>query len=80
MAAIEKENRRYKEIRERTEQELEMCRQKGVKLEDVSTIIYFKHIFFIYCTKHYLVPNLKVILLLGLGRFFANKIFCYYNI
>ncbi|KAH8283926.1 hypothetical protein KR054_005422 [Drosophila jambulina] len=34
LAAIEKENRRYKEIRERTEQELEQCRQKGVKLED----------------------------------------------
>ncbi|KAH8383781.1 hypothetical protein KR009_010514, partial [Drosophila setifemur] len=34
LAAIEKENRRYKEIRERTELELEQCRQKGVKLED----------------------------------------------
>ncbi|XP_030369213.1 kinesin-like protein KIF19 [Scaptodrosophila lebanonensis] len=34
LAAIEKENRRYKEIRERTEHELELCRQKGVKLED----------------------------------------------
>ncbi len=37
LSAIEKETRRYKEIRERTEQELEMCRQKGVQLEDVST-------------------------------------------
>jgi len=36
LAAIEKETRRYKEIRERTEHELEQCRQKGVKLEDVS--------------------------------------------
>ncbi|KAH8268693.1 hypothetical protein KR026_012092 [Drosophila bipectinata] len=34
LAAIEKETRRYKEIRERTEHELEQCRQKGVKLED----------------------------------------------
>ncbi|CAD6992594.1 kinesin-like protein KIF19 [Ceratitis capitata] len=34
LSAIEKETRRYKEIRERTEQELEMCRQKGVQLED----------------------------------------------
>uniref|UniRef100_A0A1I8M6Z6 Kinesin motor domain-containing protein n=1 Tax=Musca domestica TaxID=7370 RepID=A0A1I8M6Z6_MUSDO len=34
LAAIEKETRRYKEIRERTEQELELCRQKGVQLED----------------------------------------------
>ncbi|TDG42570.1 hypothetical protein AWZ03_011009 [Drosophila navojoa] len=32
--AIEKETRRYKEIREHTEHELEQCRQKGVKLED----------------------------------------------
>lgn len=38
LAAIEKETRRYKEIRERTEQELELCRQKGVQLEDVSMI------------------------------------------
>lgn len=36
LAAIEKETRRYKEVRERTEDELEMCRQKGVQLEDVS--------------------------------------------
>lgn len=36
LAAIEKETRRYKEIREHTEHELELCRQKGVKLEDVS--------------------------------------------
>ncbi|XP_055384930.1 kinesin-like protein KIF19 [Condylostylus longicornis] len=34
LAAIEKETRRYREIRERTEQELELCRQKGVQLED----------------------------------------------
>ncbi|KAH8388492.1 hypothetical protein KR093_008004 [Drosophila rubida] len=34
LAAIEKETRRYKEIRENTEHELELCRQKGVKLED----------------------------------------------
>uniref|UniRef100_A0A1A9ZK46 Kinesin motor domain-containing protein n=1 Tax=Glossina pallidipes TaxID=7398 RepID=A0A1A9ZK46_GLOPL len=34
LAAIEKETRRYKEVRERTEDELEMCRQKGVQLED----------------------------------------------
>uniref|UniRef100_A0A1I8PS73 Kinesin motor domain-containing protein n=1 Tax=Stomoxys calcitrans TaxID=35570 RepID=A0A1I8PS73_STOCA len=34
LSAIEKETRRYKEIRERTEQELELCRQKGVQLED----------------------------------------------
>ncbi|KAL7731205.1 hypothetical protein ACLKA6_014393 [Drosophila palustris] len=34
LAAIEKETRRYKEIRESTEHELEQCRQKGVKLED----------------------------------------------
>ncbi|ALC45555.1 Kif19A [Drosophila busckii] len=34
LAAIEKETRRYKEVRENTEHELELCRQKGVKLED----------------------------------------------
>uniref|UniRef100_A0A1A9WS28 Kinesin motor domain-containing protein n=1 Tax=Glossina brevipalpis TaxID=37001 RepID=A0A1A9WS28_9MUSC len=34
LSAIEKETRRYKEVRERTEHELEMCRQKGVQLED----------------------------------------------
>ncbi|EDV91613.1 GH19699 [Drosophila grimshawi] len=34
LAAIEKETRRYKEVREHTEHELEQCRQKGVKLED----------------------------------------------
>ncbi|XP_037913609.1 kinesin-like protein KIF19 isoform X2 [Hermetia illucens] len=34
LAAIEKETKRFREIRERTEQELEMCRQKGVQLED----------------------------------------------
>lgn len=44
LAAIEKESRRYKEIRERTEQELELCRQKGVQLEDVSILNNFTSI------------------------------------
>lgn len=34
LAAIEREAKRYKEIREQTEKDLEMCRQKGVALED----------------------------------------------
>lgn len=34
LAAIEREARRYKEIREQTEKDLESCRQKGVALED----------------------------------------------
>lgn len=34
MAAIEREAKRYKEIREQTEKDLELCRQKGVALED----------------------------------------------
>lgn len=38
LAAIEKETRRYKKIREKTEHELELCRQKGVKLEDVRAV------------------------------------------
>lgn len=34
MAAIERESKRYKEIRENTERDLELCREKGVTLED----------------------------------------------
>lgn len=34
LAAIEREAKRYKEIREHTEKDLELCRQKGVALED----------------------------------------------
>lgn len=34
LAAIEREAKRYKEIREQTEKDLELCRQKGVALED----------------------------------------------
>lgn len=34
LAAIEREAKRYKEIRENTEKDLELCRQKGVALED----------------------------------------------
>lgn len=34
LAAIEREAKRYKEIREQTEKDLEVCRQKGVALED----------------------------------------------
>lgn len=34
MAAIEREAKRYKEIRDSTERDLEICRQKGVALED----------------------------------------------
>lgn len=35
LAAIDKETRRYKEIREATERELEETRQRGIALEDV---------------------------------------------
>lgn len=34
LAAIEREAKRYKEIRENTEKDLELCRKKGVDLED----------------------------------------------
>lgn len=34
LAAIEREGKRYREIREQTEKDLELCRQKGVALED----------------------------------------------
>lgn len=34
LAAIEREAKRYKEIRESTERDLELCRKKGVALED----------------------------------------------
>lgn len=36
LAAIEKEAKRYKDIKTTTEKDLELCRQKGVSLEDVS--------------------------------------------
>lgn len=36
LQGIEKETRRYKEIREQTERELEDTRQRGIALEDVS--------------------------------------------
>lgn len=35
LAAIERETKRYKEIKVQTEKDLELCRQKGVALEDV---------------------------------------------
>ncbi|XP_037027783.1 kinesin-like protein KIF19 isoform X2 [Bradysia coprophila] len=34
LAAIERESKRYKQVRESTEQDLEVCRKKGVALED----------------------------------------------
>lgn len=40
LMAIEKETKRYKDLRERTENELEICRQKGVRLEDVKIILW----------------------------------------
>lgn len=40
LAAIDKENRRYKEIREATERELEETRQRGIALEDVGKMFY----------------------------------------
>lgn len=36
LQGIDKETRRYKEIREATEKDLEDCRQRGIALEDVS--------------------------------------------
>lgn len=38
LMAIERETKRYKEFRECTENELEICRQKGVQLENVKII------------------------------------------
>lgn len=38
LQGIEKETRRYKEIREQTERELEETRQRGIALEDVSHV------------------------------------------
>lgn len=40
LAAIEKEAKRYKDIKTTTEKDLELCRQKGVSLEDVSILIH----------------------------------------
>lgn len=40
LQGIEKETRRYKEIREQTERELEETRQRGIALEDVSLVNY----------------------------------------
>lgn len=42
LQGIEKETRRYKEIREQTERELEETRQRGIALEDVSKTILSK--------------------------------------
>lgn len=36
LAAIERETKRYRDIRSATEKELEDCRKRGVALEDVS--------------------------------------------
>lgn len=49
LAAIERETKRYKEIKSATEKDLELCRQKGVALEDVIIKILFilNMIFFI---------------------------------
>lgn len=38
LAAIERETKRYRDIRINTERELEDCRKRGVALEDVSLI------------------------------------------
>lgn len=38
LAAIERETKRYQEVKAATEKDLELCRQKGVALEDVSLI------------------------------------------
>lgn len=35
LAAIERETKRYREIRANTERDLEECRKRGVALEDV---------------------------------------------
>lgn len=39
LSAIERETKRYKEVKATTEKDLELCRQKGVALEDVSYMI-----------------------------------------
>jgi kinesin family member 18/19 len=39
LAAIERETKRYRDIRMSTEKELEDCRKRGVGLEDVSYLI-----------------------------------------
>lgn len=41
LAAIEKEAKRYKDIKTTTEKDLELCRQKGVSLEDVSIYTFY---------------------------------------
>lgn len=40
LAAIERETKRYRDIRATTEKELEDCRKRGVALEDVRKIIF----------------------------------------
>lgn len=46
LQGIEKETRRYKEIREQTEQELEETRQRGIALEDVSLFFFLRFLTF----------------------------------
>ena len=41
LAAIERETKRYRDIRATTEKELEDCRKRGVALEDVRKSIFY---------------------------------------
>lgn len=38
LAAIERETKRFRDIRDKTERDLEECRKRGVALEDVNSI------------------------------------------
>lgn len=46
LSAIERETKRYTEVKATTEKDLESCRQKGVALEDVSNINIRGHLVF----------------------------------
>jgi kinesin family member 18/19 len=38
LGAIERETKRFRDIRDKTERDLEECRKRGVALEDVNSI------------------------------------------
>jgi kinesin family member 18/19 len=43
LAAIERETKRYRDIKSNTEKDLEECRKRGVALEDVRVAFLFKN-------------------------------------
>lgn len=42
LGAIERETKRFRDIRDKTERDLEECRRRGVGLEDVREIQFYK--------------------------------------